>query len=240
MKRIEARGDGQATGYRRQATARSKMSFSGLSPLSRWLALASIGLLCTACGSLFESDVPPPSRYVIAAAPPAAAATQSAASQTDLSIGRPDVAPGLDTERVAVLRGRQLDYFRAAQWGGSVVEIVQALLVSSFQDQQLFRSVTSEQARVSSDYMLDVEVRDFQAEYTDGNTAPSVHVTLVGRIIRIADRELVDTILATAQRPASENRMSTVAAAFEAAAQQVALELAKKAAAAIASDKVSK
>jgi cholesterol transport system auxiliary component len=207
----------------------------------RCLVLACVGLLCTACGgSLFESDIPVPSRYVIAAAPRAATATQSAASQTDLSIGRPDVAPGLDTERVAVLRGRQLDYFRAAQWGGSVTEIVQALLVSSFQDQQLFRSVTSEQARVSGDYMLDVEVRDFQADYTDGKPAPDVRVTMVGRIIRIADRELVETIFATAQRPAGENRMSTVAAAFEAAAQQVALELAKKAAAAVAKDKEQK
>jgi cholesterol transport system auxiliary component len=154
----------------------------------------------------------------------------------DLSIGRPDVAPGLDTNRVAVLRGRQLDYFRAAQWGGSVAEVTQALLVNSFQGQQLFRSVTSEQARVSGDYMLDIEVRDFQAEYA-GDAAPQIRVTIVGRVIRINDRALVDTLIATARKPAGENRMNSVAAAFETAGQQVALELAKQAAAAVAKDK---
>lgn len=206
------------------------------SVLFRSLVLAGIASLCAACGSLFESKIPLAERYVIAAAPAAASPTQSAASETDLAIGRPDVAPGLDTDRIAVLRGRQLEYFRGAQWGGSVTEVVQALLVSSFQDQHLFHSVTSEQARVSSNYMLDVEVRDFQAEYGEGRASPEVRVTLVGRIIRIKDRQLVDTLVATASRPARENRMNVVAAAFESAAQEVALELARQAATAVAKD----
>lgn len=205
---------------------------------ARGIAVIVLGALCAACGgSLFESDIPVPSRYIIAAAPAAASATQSPASSVDLSIGRPDVAAGLDTNRVAVLRGRQLDYFRAAQWGGSVTEVTQALLVNSFQGQQLFRSVTSEQARVSSDYLLDVEVRDFQAEYAEGKIAPDVRVTIIGRIIRIKDRAMVDTITATAHRPADANRMESVAEAFEVTGQQVALELAKQAAAAVAKDK---
>jgi cholesterol transport system auxiliary component len=202
----------------------------------RSLVLVSAAALCAACGSLFESKIPQSDRYVIAAAPAAASSTQTAASATDLAIGRPDVAPGLDTERIAVLRGRQLEYFRGAQWGGSVTEVVQALLVSSFQDQHLFHSVTSEQARVSSNYMLDVEVRDFQAEYAEGRASPEVRVTIVGRIIRIKDRQLVDTLVATASRPARENRMNVVAAAFEAAAQEVALDLARRAATAVAKD----
>lgn len=207
------------------------------SALFRPLVLGSAAALCAACGgSLFESNIPLPDRYVIAAAPAAASATQSAASETDLAIGRPDVAPGLDTDRIAVLRGRQLEYFRGVQWGGSVTEVVQALLVSSFQDQHLFHSVTSEQARVSSDYMLDVEVRDFQAEYGAGQASPEVRVTLVGRIIRIKDRQLVDTLVATASRPARENRMNIVAAAFESAAQEVAVELARRAATAVTKD----
>lgn len=203
----------------------------------RSFALAGLCTLCVACGgSLFESDIPAPSRYVIAAAPAAASATESAASAADLSIGRPDVAPGLDTFRVAVLRGRQLDYFRGAQWGGSVTEVTQALLVSTFEGQQLFHSVTSEQARVSSDYMLDVEVRDFQAEYGSG-AAPDVHVTIVGRVIRITDRVMVDTFVASARQPAGENRMTSVAEAFEKAGQKVALELARQVAGAVAKDK---
>jgi cholesterol transport system auxiliary component len=194
-------------------------------------------LACTGCtGSLLNSELPASTAYVLAPAPAATQPTRSAASNVDLSIGRPDMAPGLDTQRIAVLKGRQLDYFRAARWGGSAVEVVQTLLVDSLQDQQLFRSVTSEQARVAGDYVLDIEVRDFQAEYASENAAPIVRVSIVGRLIRIVDRQLVATVSAQAQSQASENRLGPVVAAFESAGHEVALELARQTAAAVAAD----
>jgi cholesterol transport system auxiliary component len=189
------------------------------------------------CSNLLDSELPVPTQYVIAPLPPTANATVSAASDVDIAIGRPDVAPGLDTARIAVLRGRELDYYRGVQWGGQTLEVVQAFLVASFQDQNLFRSVTSEQARVAGAYLLDTEVRDFQAEYDDRNGAPSVRVTIIGRLIRVADRKLVATISGTASRRAETNRMGAVAASFEAAAQEVALKLAQEVAAAVASDR---
>lgn len=200
----------------------------------RTAVLLVAALACSGCGSLLETDLPPSTSYVLASAP--GASTGVMRSDADLSIGRPDLAPGLDTERIAVLRGRQLDYYRGAQWGGRAVEIVQTLLVESFEDQQLFRSVTAEQSRVSSDYVLDVSVRDFQAEYASENDAPTAHVTIVGRLIRVSDRQLVQTFAATAQSKASDNRMGAVAAAFETAAQKVVLELARKTATAVAGD----
>ena len=191
-------------------------------------------LACGACGSLLETELPASTSYVLAPAPASSAGV--ARSEADLSIGRPDLAPGLDTDRIAVLKGRQLDYYRAAQWGGRTAEVVQTLLVDSFEDQQLFRSVTPEQSRVASEYVLDITVRDFQAEYASDNDAPTAHVTILGRLIRVTDRQLVDTFAATAQSKASDNRMTAVAAAFETAAHKVVLELAQKTAASIAAD----
>ena len=213
------------------------MSHDGM--LKKVAFTTGIALLIAGCntGSLLDSELPSPTSYVIAPLPPAASTTQSAALQTDLAIGRPDVAPGLDTSRIAVLRGRELDYYRGAQWGGNTLEVVQALLVSSLQDQKLFRSVTSEQARVASAYMLDSEVRDFQAEYTEGRNAPAAHVTIIARLVRISDRALVDTLSASARRDAADNKMGAVAAAFEAAAHQVAQALARDVAASVARDR---
>jgi cholesterol transport system auxiliary component len=196
--------------------------------------LAVTALACGGCGSLLESELPASTSYVIAPMP--ASSTGIARSDADLSIGRPDLAPGLDTERIAVLKGRQLDYYRGAQWSGRTTELVQTLLVDSFEDQQLFRSVTSEQSRVAGEYVLDVSVRDFQAEYASDNEAPTAHVTILGRLIRVTDRQLVETFAATAHSKASDNRMSAVAVAFETAAHKVVLELAQKTAAAIAAD----
>jgi cholesterol transport system auxiliary component len=202
--------------------------------LPRVAIVTTLAAACAACGSLLETELPASTNYVLAPAP--AAAESGTRSDADLSIGRPDLAPGLDTERIAVLKGRQLDYYRGAQWGGRATEVVQTLLVDSFEDQRLFRSVTAEQSRIASDYVLDVSVRDFQAEYASDNGAPTAHVTVLGRLVRVADRQLVDTFAATAQNRAADNRMSAVAAAFETAAQKVALELAQKTAATIVSD----
>lgn len=202
-------------------------------------ALLAAGVLSlTGCtSSLLDSDMPVRTAYVLAPAPAQQAPSPaSAAARVDLSIGRPDLAPGLDTDRIAVLEGRKLDYYRAARWGGRTVEVVQSMLVDSLQDQQLFRSVTAEQTRVAGDYVLDVEVRDFQAEYARENEAPGAHVTIVGRLIRVVDRQLVGTIRAEALAPAEDNRMGAVIAAFEQAAHEVALELAQRTAAAVADD----
>jgi cholesterol transport system auxiliary component len=186
------------------------------------------------CGSLLETKLPSSASYVLAPLP--ASSSGVARSEADLSIGRPDVAPGLDSERIAVLKGRQLDYYRGAQWGGRMTELVQTLVVDSFEDQQLFRSVTSEQSRVPGEYVLDVSVRDFQAEYAGASASPTARVTIIGRLIRVTDRQLVETFAATAQSKASDNRMTDVAAAFETAAHKVVLELAQKTAVAIAGD----
>ena len=200
----------------------------------QWAIVTGLASLCVGCGSLLETKLPESTSYVLAPAP--ASSTGVARSEADLSIGRPDLAPGLDSERIAVLKGRQLDYYRGAQWGGRMAEVVQTLLVDSFEDQQLFRSVTSEQSRVASEYVLDISVRDFQAEYASDGDAPTAHVTILGRLIRVVDRQLVDTFAATAQSKAADNRLGPVAAAFETAAHKVVLELAQKTATAIAGD----
>ena len=205
--------------------------------MNKGLLAAAVVLFCSACtGSLFDSDLPVPMSYVIASAPPGSL-TGVPTTQVDVSIGRPDFAPGLDTDRIAVLKGRQLDYYRGARWGGRSVEVVQSMLVSSINDQDLFHSVTAEQARVAPDYMLDVEVRHFESVYAnDGPNGPEAHVMIIGRLIRVVDRKLVTTMVGEARVAATAERMSAVTQAFEAASQQVALELARQAAAAIADD----
>lgn len=199
------------------------------------MVAAVAALSCAACtSSLFDSDMPVPSAYVIASAP-AGALTGAPTTPVDVSIGRPDFAPGLDTDRIAVLKGRNLDYFRGVRWGGRTVEVVQSMLVATMNDQKLFRSVTADQSRVANDYTLDIEVRNFEADYTQG-AIPEAHVNMIGRLIRVADRKLVATVSSDARQRASEDRMSAVAAAFESAAQKVSLDLAKQTATAVADD----
>ena len=192
--------------------------------------------LAACSGSLFESKLPASTRYVIAPPPAVAAPVSSAAAEVDLAIGRPDVAPGLDTEQIAVIRGHELDCYRGALWSGTVTETVQAYMVSAFGDQNRFHSVAAEQARISGHYVVDIEVRDFQAEY-GAAAVPTVRVTLIARVIRVRDRKLIDTIPVTGTRPATQNRMNAVASAFEGAMQQLSVDLVQRTADVIARDR---
>ena len=195
--------------------------------IARWqfgmMFAASLYLAGCSTGSLFDSDTPVPQNYVLAPAPAAAGETNPAL--VDVAISRPDLAPGLDTDRIAVLKERQLDYYRGVRWGSRAIEMIQTLVVDSLEDQRLFRSVTPEQARVAGDYVLDLQVRDFQAEYTPSATAPTVHVALIGRLIRVIDRKLVATLNADAQTQATQDRLGEVLIAFERASHQAILDL---------------
>lgn len=198
------------------------------------MAVIAAAALPACTGSLLETELPANSLYVLAPAP--ATATAQTPLAVDLTIALPNVAPGLDTERIAVLKGRQLDYYRAARWGASTRALVHTFIVDSFEDRRLFRSVTAEQARVAADYVLDIDVRDFQAEYANENDAPTVRVAMLGRLIRVVDRKLVATMAASSGNLASDNRMLAVTAAFESAMQKVATELAQQTAQAVEGD----
>lgn len=187
--------------------------------------LAALGA-CT--GSLLETKLPVPTSYVLL---PAAKSgdTGIAAPAVDLTVTQASPAPGLNTERIAVLReARRMDYYMDAQWGAPLPLVVQSLLIGSLQNQSWFRSVTSEQARVNSNYWLELEVRDFQAEYASEDSAPTVRVTLVGALVRVKDRKLLGVYSATVTKAAAENRLGAVVTAFESAAQVASLSIGKQ------------
>jgi cholesterol transport system auxiliary component len=198
----------------------------------RLLTIALVLCASGCVGSLLETKMAVPDVYVLNAAQGSASATQTI--PTDVAIARPAAAPGLDSERIAVLHeARRLDFYREAQWGTALPHVVQWLTVSTLQNEKLFRSVTTEQGRVSADYLLDLDIRDFQAEYTNDSSPPTVRVTIVGSLIRIHDRKLIGVLPSSFTATASENRLGAVVRAFESAAQQATVSLGKQAADAI-------
>jgi cholesterol transport system auxiliary component len=187
-------------------------------------------------GSLLKTGLPVVTTYVLAAAP-VTTATESALT-VDLAISQATATPGLDSERIAVLHeARRLDYYVDAQWGAVLPQVTQAMVVGSLQNQKWFRSVSAEQVRVSTNYWLELEVRDFQAEYARDDAAPTVRVTFVGTLIRIKDRKLMAVLPATVTVTAAENKLSAVITAFESASQQASLSLGQQTVSAINSNK---
>jgi ABC-type uncharacterized transport system auxiliary subunit len=202
--------------------------------ITKVLSVATLLLLSACTSGLLETKFDAPTTYVLAPLP---AADGKNSSTVDLAVGIPTPAPGLDTERIATLHAaRRLDYYRDARWGATAASVVQSLIVASLQNQYVFRSVTPEQARVSATHLLDLQLRDFQAEYASEGATPTVRVTVIATVMRLKDRKLLASFPVAASVPAQENRLDAVVAAFESASQQAIAALNKQTVAALAND----
>jgi cholesterol transport system auxiliary component len=213
----------------------------------RALVFAAIGLAaCT--GSLFQSKVKPPTIYLLSAgaASPASASTAAGGAAADppaassapavrpalvapvnLTVLKPRLRPGLETDRIAVLYpDRHLDYFADARWSGPLGEVIQDLAVQEFRSHANLARVSGDASVFGSAYWLEIEVADFQAEYTSAATAPTVHVNFLARLGGSGDRRILGQFVANVQRPAAENRLTAIVDAYEHAADAALAQIA--------------
>lgn len=207
------------------------------------------GLPLGACtGSFFKSTLSTPVAYVLsahtdtgsgqAAAPsaaPSVAPMTGPPVPVDLSILRPRMRPGLDTDRiVAKYPDRRLDFYAGAKWSGSLDDVVQDLTVQLFHLRTNLRSVSSESTRFTSGYWLEIEVEDFQAEYSAPGAAPVIKVHLLARLGRAADHAGIGNYEAMASQAAVENRLEPIIDAYERAANTALSQIVDSTAATLA------
>jgi cholesterol transport system auxiliary component len=195
-------------------------------------ALAVAALCLAACtGSLFRSHATA-TAYMLSAGPASHAEPAPAAEiPVDLAVLKPKARPGLESDRIAVLYpDRRLDYFADARWSGPLGEVLQELAVQEFHSHANLRTVSGDASVFASAYWLEIEITDFQAEYTSAAAAPTVRVSLRARLGSSGDRRLLGQFAATAQKPAAENRLSSIVDAFESAADASLAEIAAQAA----------
>ena len=195
--------------------------------LHRARALAAGALLALAgCGG-FHSDRPAAQVYALdpVYAESKLPADSSAAS---LLVLRPQAAPGLDTENIALRRSAQrLDYYAASRWPAPLPDFLQSLAVEALRASGKYRSVQAERAAFAADRVLQIEIRRFQAEYA-GEGAPIVHVQLLATLGRRDDHAVLASVSAESSVPAAENRMQAVVAAFQTAAAAALADLATR------------
>lgn len=190
----------------------------------RWMMVAMLPLaLLAGCGGGLRSNEPVDQIYVLRAAP---AGTGAAAVAGVLAVPRPQVQPGLDTDRVALVRGgNELDYFAGSRWGEPLSRVVTALVVQSMSGAGGFTSVVeSGRSGVTSDFELLLTVRRFEADYT-GGAVPVAQVAFDCVLAAGVPRRVLGRCDAAASVPADENRMAAVVAALERAAQQAVGEM---------------
>jgi ABC-type uncharacterized transport system auxiliary subunit len=207
---------------------------------ARALALMALALIAGGCaGSLFKTQLAPPTLYLLSAESPTAdlgaaqlsgaqAGAPGSTARTNLAVLKPRVRTGLDTERIAALYpDRRLDYFADARWSGPLDQVIEDLAVQLLRSRSGLEDVSGDASAFASPYWLEIEVQDFQAEYpADAAAPPSVHVHFLARIGSSANGTLIARCEGQALVPASSNRMSAIVAAYNGAANQALQQIA--------------
>lgn len=186
--------------------------------------LAGAVLALAGCGG-FHSNQPATQVYTLD--PVSAPSKPEAASNApSLLVLRPQAAPGLDSEHIALRRSAQrLDYYAASRWPAPLPDFLQSLAIEALRASGKFRIVQPDRATFAAEQVLQIEIRRFQAEYA-GESAPVVHVQLLATLGRRNDPSVLATVNAESSVPAAENRMQAVVAAFQKAVAAALADLA--------------
>ena len=194
----------------------------------RTLPLLCLGL--AGCSGLFQSKEKPEQTYYLrapAARTPQAgapAATATPAIPASVRVIHPAASPGLDTSRIMLVQAdHRMNFFLGSRWPAPLSDVVEALTVETLRASGEWQTVQDSGSPFSAEYLLQISVRRFEADYSEGAGAPVVHVVLECVVGRREGREVLATFTAAGSAAAAANRLGEVVMAFE-QATGVALE----------------
>ncbi|HKJ75212.1 MAG TPA: ABC-type transport auxiliary lipoprotein family protein [Alphaproteobacteria bacterium] len=109
-----------------------------------------------------------------------------------LVVDQPTAARGLDTRRIALHPSpTQIKYYAGARWTDRAPDMVQTLLLESFENTNKIVAVGRQTIGLRSDFDLAIDLREFQAEYHSGNDIPDVRVRMNVKIIKQPRQEII-------------------------------------------------
>jgi cholesterol transport system auxiliary component len=202
--------------------------------MTRCIAVLTL-LLVAACSGGLRSNAPASQTYTLRAvhAPQTPPAAQPSAASLRVELPLP--APGLQSERIVIVQpDHRMSYYAGSQWAAELPLIVEELAVERLRATGDWVAVSDSKSAFSSEYLLQITIRRFEAEYTT-DAAPTARVAFDCAIGRRADHALVASFTAQGEAVASTNRVGAVVAAFEQAANAALSHLAEGSVAAVRS-----
>ncbi len=142
-----------------------------------------------------------------------------------LLVEAPIVQAGLNTTRVALQRSpTQFEYYARANWTDRAPEMVQTLILESFENSNSIIAVGRDSLGLRADFVLKIELREFQAEY-ETTGAPNVRVQINAKLVRMPRRAIVAAQRFESTEEATADRLEPIVAAFDDALGSVLRDL---------------
>jgi cholesterol transport system auxiliary component len=136
-----------------------------------------------------------------------------------LVVGTPVASADLDTTRIALTRSPGvIEYFAKGAWADNAPILLQDKLIESFEASSAIVAVGRDAVGLRPDYVLQSELRDFQAEFTGG--APTAHLRLTAKLVRMPDRRIIANFATEQKVPAAGNGLPQIVDAFDRATSE--------------------
>lgn len=132
-----------------------------------------------------------------------------------LAVAAPDAVASLDTARIALTRSSTtMDYYANAAWTDRVTLLLLRQLIQAFDSSGRIVSVDRDTSGLEADYVLQTEIREFQARYDTPDGAPQIVVTIQAKVARMPQRDIATSINVTQQAAAAGTDMNSIVVAF--------------------------
>ncbi len=186
-----------------------------------WRAILLTGLLILAgCAGMLPGQGPAPTLYT-----PSPKSTFSAGLpevRSQLVVEKPIAAGGLETFRIALKSNPlEFEYFADVRFTEIAPELVQTLLIESFENTERIVAVGRQAIGLRSDYNLKTELREFQAEYFDGARIPNIRVRINAKVVKQTQRTIIASRTFESRIRAADSSFPSVIAAFDEALGKV-------------------
>ena len=176
------------------------------------LALGSGAGILTGC-SLLQIAGPPPQLYTLS---PKSTFDPDLPNVTwQLLVQTPSAPAGLNSVRIALRETPfTLNYYADVAWTDRAPQMVQTLLLESFENSGDIISVDRQAIGLRANYILLPEMREFQVEYLDSG-APKVNVSMAVRLVRMPDQVIIAAANFANVATADDERFVSIMHAFD-------------------------
>ncbi|HEY4114883.1 MAG TPA: ABC-type transport auxiliary lipoprotein family protein [Rhizomicrobium sp.] len=182
-------------------------------PTRRLLLLSGAAVLLAGCAGNIIGPPPAPQLYVMQ--PDFGAVADAPAANWQLVVALPDAPDSLDTARIALINApNTMDYYANAQWTDRLPSLLQSLTVQAFQSSGKMKAVGRDTEGLSPDYVLGLDIRDFEAYYAAPDTPPRIDVKIVANLMNPLSHVVVATLRSDHSAQASANNMASITQAF--------------------------
>jgi cholesterol transport system auxiliary component len=190
----------------------------------RLFLIGAASLTLSACGADLLGPPEAGPLYPLRPAFPAAAAGEKV--NWALSIMRPDVPGGLDTDRIALLQtDGTMDYYAKATYPDRLPAIIQRTVIEGFEASGRIGAIARAQDALHADYNLLVEVKDFQAVYKVADGLPQAVVAISAKLTTAHGRKIIGSLAVSKSVDAGANSTGAATQALSQALGQAVSEI---------------